>query len=229
MQQDKLTQMLEIVDSVTRSSFANIELEGVKGVFLDLDNTLYDYEPCNKKGYEAVVNKAEELGIATRKELEQAWVESRGKVHDQLKNQAASHSRLLYLHGALELLSGRSQPALALHLEACFWNAYIESMQLGREAEAFLNRLKSRSLKTCIVTDLTSHIQFRKWEKLNLEKFVDFIVTSEEAGMEKPHAPIFLRALEKLNLQPAEVIMVGDNYEKDVLGGTGMGIRSYLI
>jgi putative hydrolase of the HAD superfamily len=55
------------------------------------------------------------------------------------------------------------------------------------------------------------------------------MLSSEEAGIEKPSPVIFGKALSKLNLKAEEVIMIGDNEEKDILGAEAMGIKSYLI
>jgi HAD superfamily hydrolase (TIGR01509 family) len=214
---------------LTKHRFAEISLEGIQGACLDLDDTLYAYEPCNKAGFLAVLERVEQEQIVEPLALEQAWKEARSSTHRQLSGQAASHSRLLYLHSALELLFGRSEPALALELESCFWNAYLQAMEWNPEAEAFLQRLKSAGISACIVTDLTSHIQFRKWAHLELHRYCDFMVTSEEAGLEKPNPMIFQKALSKLQLAPEQVIMVGDNHEKDILGATQLGMRAYLI
>ena len=215
--------------SLTKHRFNEISLEGIQGACLDLDDTLYAYEPCNKAGFRAVLNRVEQQQIVAPSALEQAWKEARNRTHQQLKGQAASHSRLLYLHTALELLLGRSEPGLALELETCFWDAYLNAMEWNPDAEAFLQGLRSAGIRTCIVTDLTSHIQFRKWAHLDLRRYCDFMVTSEEAGLEKPNPIIFQKALSKLQLAPEQVIMVGDNHEKDILGALQLGMRAYLI
>jgi putative hydrolase of the HAD superfamily len=46
---------------------------------------------------------------------------------------------------------------------------------------------------------------------------VDYLVSSEEAGAEKPDPKVFELSLEKLGLKKDEVVMIGDNYEKDIM------------
>jgi HAD superfamily hydrolase (TIGR01549 family) len=220
---------MSMSSGMNKHTFSSINLEGIEGACLDLDDTLYAYEPCNKAGYRAVLDRVEQTQLIGVMALEEAWKEARSNTHRQLSGQAASHSRLLYLHTALELLFGRSEPALALELESCFWDAYLQAMTWNPEAETFLQRLKATGIRTCIVTDLTSHIQFRKWAHLGLQRYCDFMVTSEEAGLEKPNPVIFQKALGKLQLAPEQVIMVGDNHEKDILGAIQLGMRAYLI
>ena len=79
------------------------------------------------------------------------------------------------------------------------------------------------------MSDLTAHIQYRKIQKLNIGKYIDFIVTSEESGREKPHAYPFMLALEKLKLTNKDLFMVGDSFKKDIVGALNMGIESYWL
>ncbi len=80
-----------------------------------------------------------------------------------------------------------------------------------------------------IVSDLTTHIQLRKIHKLGLSQYVDVLVTSEEAGSEKPHAIMFLLALNKLDVSPHEAIFVGDNPINDIEGANAVRMDSVLI
>ncbi|MEZ4606819.1 MAG: HAD-IA family hydrolase [Deinococcales bacterium] len=54
-------------------------------------------------------------------------------------------------------------------------------------------------------------------------------MTSVSFGYRKPHASIFSYVLEQLSLQPDEAIMIGDSWEKDVLGAYGAGLRAVLF
>ena len=53
-------------------------------------------------------------------------------------------------------------------------------------------------------------------------------MTSEEAGKEKPDKKMFTLAMEKLNLFPEQIIMIGDSFQKDVKGAEAVGIHSIL-
>ena len=55
---------------------------------------------------------------------------------------------------------------------------------------------------------------------------VDCMVTSEEAGVEKPAPGIFNLCLEKLRLPAGEVCFVGDNLERDVKGAMAAGMQA---
>ena len=57
-----------------------------------------------------------------------------------------------------------------------------------------------------------------------MSNYINYIVTSEEAGVEKPHPYIFINALTKINAKAEEAIMIGDDLKKDVKGAKNMHI-----
>ncbi len=65
--------------------------------------------------------------------------------------------------------------------------------------------------------------------ELGLEPYLDFVITSEEAGADKPHPPIFLAALDRAGVNASEAVHVGDQYKLDVVGARGVGITPVLI
>jgi putative hydrolase of the HAD superfamily len=62
-----------------------------------------------------------------------------------------------------------------------------------------------------------------------LESYLDLVVTSKEIGADKPEPPIFLAALERAGVNAREAVYVGDQYQTDVLGARGVGIKPILI
>jgi putative hydrolase of the HAD superfamily len=62
-----------------------------------------------------------------------------------------------------------------------------------------------------------------------LLEHVDAVVTSAEAGVAKPGAGIFERALELGAAAPADAVHVGDSLENDVAGARAAGIRPILL
>ena len=133
---------------------------------------------------------------------------------------------MLYFQRMFENLKMNAQ-LHALKTYEIYWDVFLKSMKLYEGAGIFLQLTKD--VPICLVTDLTAHIQHRKLLELNIEKYINFMVSSEEAGIEKPHSHIFEMALSKLKLQPNDVIMIGDNFQKDIVGASLLGIRSFWI
>ncbi len=65
--------------------------------------------------------------------------------------------------------------------------------------------------------------------ELGLDTYLNFTVTSQEAGATKPQPAIFLAALERAGVNAPEAAHVGDQYKLDVVGARGVGINPILI
>lgn len=207
----------------------DISFDNKQGILWDLDNTLYLYEPTHKAAYAACRAMAElKFGIS-RSDFDTNWKLARNKVHQTLHGQGASHSRLLYLQNLHELWKGHTNTEFALVLEEHYWSVFLDHIQWRQGALELMQRAHASGLQMAIVTDLTAHIQLRKFDKLGLDRYVKYLISSEEAGVEKPEPYIFLLALEKLNLKPEQVIMIGDSFEKDIQGAQNLNISAYLI
>ena len=206
-----------------------IPLEGVKGILLDLDDTLYPYQPCHEKAIGSCEHAAHlKYGIPPE-QFQTLLKHARSIVHKDLHSQGASHSRLLYFQKLYEMHAGHTHAEFALNLESIYWDVFLSEMQWHPGAKEFIENAIDRGLKICIITDLTAQIQLQKCLHLGLQNLIHFVVSSEEAGVEKPNPFIFELALQKLNLNANEVIMIGDSAEKDMLGADNLNIKSFLI
>jgi HAD superfamily hydrolase (TIGR01549 family) len=65
--------------------------------------------------------------------------------------------------------------------------------------------------------------------EVGLAEFFAFILPSAEIGVEKPDGRIFSLALQRLELEPQEVVHIGDSYEADVVGARAVGITPILL
>ncbi|WP_242927923.1 YjjG family noncanonical pyrimidine nucleotidase [Pontibacter vulgaris] len=75
-----------------------------------------------------------------------------------------------------------------------------------------------------IITNGFKDIQYIKMSASNLHGYFGEVVTSECCGHKKPDKRIFEHALERINVNPAECLMIGDNLECDVEGARAAGI-----
>ena len=200
-----------------------------KAVLFDLDNTLYDYKPVHKKALSEVYK-------ILKKEVKISWNEfirlfeiSRAEINRELSGTASSHDRVLYFQRLVEKSHNTIESDVVLKLYNAYWDTFLKNIKLREGVMQTLKKLKKIGIKTAIVSDLTTHIQLRKMSKLGITPYIDVLVTSEEAGSEKPHPIMFLLALNKLNILPSDAIIVGDNPVNDIEGGNSVGLETILI
>lgn len=197
----------------------------MKAIVMDLDNTLYDATAAYQRGEAAALRLgAEILGLSPEVWAE-AWNAGKARTKELLKDCAAQHHRLFYIQHALEYL-GRSPFDHAEEIYEAYWQAALGGMELFAGVEDFLQQAKANGIKLALCTDMTAAMQYRKIRRLGLDKYLDVLVTSEEAGMEKPAAQMFNLVLDKLGVTANEAIMIGDSLPKDVEGAKKAGLRA---
>jgi putative hydrolase of the HAD superfamily len=190
----------------------------IRGVLLDLDDTLYDEMTFVQA---AMRNVAEFL--AKRSSLESQQIEremmailreqGRGNVFDTWldRNHTSERIRVRQL---VEVYRS-TEPRLELY----------------PEAEEVLAELRSCGFLLGVITDGFFDVQARKIKALGLAEKVNKIWCTDEYGPGnwKPSPRPFRRALDKLGLQPEESVYVGNDVSKDFQGPRQIGMHAMHI
>ena len=197
-----------------------------KGVIFDIDGTLYDYQTNDIRAMKQLCAFVEEVLGVDEKIFRATYIEARKNIRARLHDTAAQHSRVLLIQTALEFL-GKNPFDYVLKMYDVYWNCFLDNMRPYDGAADFLRGLKAKGLKISTCTDMTAHIQYRKLAVLGLDKFFDFMVTSEETGYEKPAPIMFTTVLDKMNIAPHEAAYFGDTLDRDILGAVNVGIEPF--
>ena len=197
-----------------------------KAVIFDTDNTLYAYGPAHASATRAAVSKACKLVGCSEDAFVAAYTSARAEVKSQLGETAASHSRLLYFQRTIEILGLRTQLLMTLDIEQTYWRNFLSSSVLFPDVRDFIFDLRSIGVRTAIITDLTAQIQFRKIIYFGLDDSFDYVVTSEEAGADKPNKAPFAIALNKLQVATDDIWMIGDDPISDIRGAAAFGMTT---
>jgi putative hydrolase of the HAD superfamily len=96
------------------------------------------------------------------------------------------------------------------------------------ESRAVLDALQSR-VKLGIITNGASDIQRAKIEGSGLDHYFDAILVSGEEGFGKPKPEIFRLAIDRMGVDEATAVMIGDSLALDVAGAAAVGIRSVWV
>jgi putative hydrolase of the HAD superfamily len=181
-------------------------------VVLDLDNTMYAYEPCHRAAMSAVSRELENRLDLPRSKWDTPYEQSKVRTKARLGEVASSHSRLAYFKGMLENLGMQSQIEVALQLENLYWGEFIRQIK------------KSKNLDRFLETARETGIQIRKLHKLGVIDMLSGLVTSEEVGADKPDLRFLDYITNQLGISGDYWWVVGDDPKKD--GGFSKSLPS---
>lgn len=91
-----------------------------------------------------------------------------------------------------------------------------------------LDGLIARGMRLAVVSNWDSRLP-ALLEKLGLSDRFEFVLTSAEAGLSKPHPHIFQEAARRLALPPESIVHVGDSDWEDIEGAAAAGIHGILL
>ncbi len=212
--------------------FPKVSLKGVKGVLIDLDDTLYHALPAHQCAMQAVYGLFAPFCAMNfeqfNDELGSVW----DLIFDEMGNVPMAHHRMTVFQRFAEKYKIEKPYSIATRANMVYFNnvlAVLKKQGPDEKALKFLKRCYKKKIPVCVVTDLFAHIQSQKLKALDLTRYVDYIVANDEVGFDKPHPKMFARALEKLNLTEKDVVMIGDNLKKDIEGAEKLGIRAYQV
>ena len=112
--------------------------------------------------------------------------------------------------------------------------ALVETLLYGHVGSITMDTVTADALRNAretgwtigVVTNGTTAQQTLKIQKVGLERYVDAVVISEAAGVQKPDPQIFEIAAHRLGAELAGGWMVGDHPRADIMGGRAAGLRT---
>lgn len=200
-----------------------IAIMTIKTVLFDLDGTLYDYDTAHGIALQTITEEASKILALPPSAFQKLYQKScREQKQHSGAACAAIHSRLIRFQLILEWLE---QPLrYAPQWDRLYWETLMEHMTPTTGAVECMHRLKQTGYKLGVGTNMTADYQFEKLSRLGLLDDMDFIVSSEEAGAEKPDARLFQLCVEKSACQPEECAFVGDQLVSDAEGARKAGL-----
>ncbi|MEA3201222.1 MAG: phosphoserine phosphatase [Thermoplasmata archaeon] len=116
---------------------------------------------------------------------------------------------------------------------AWFWATFVatqrRTIRLHADAEQALAWARAKGYQIWVLTDADPYFLRDVLAGTGLAERWDGVVTAAEAGYPKPDPRLFLHALSRAGALPADAIMVGDSYERDLLGARAAGIHRAVL
>lgn len=195
-------------------------------LFFDLDRTLWDFDANSKVALETIYGE---------QELQSKLEVSFNEFHQQymLYNEQCWKA---YREGKMSKEILRFQRFL-LSLEHFGYGNKKLSQQMGeRYVEIspyqtrlipgtmdLLSRCQALGYEMHVITNGFEEIQDIKLDNSGIRDFFGHIITSEGIGERKPHPIVFEHALQLTNSSAEESVMIGDDFEADIVGAKQAG------
>jgi putative hydrolase of the HAD superfamily len=196
-----------------------------KHIFFDLDRTLWDFEANTLETFREIYQKYNLSGYFTDyqsfhdKYTEINHVLWQDYLDGKLKKEIL---RTLRFQQTLER-NGLDDKELAEKIGLDYIALSPMKTILFPHTIETLQYLKSK-YELHIITNGFNEVQFVKLQNCGLEPYFTAVVTSEKAGYQKPRKEIFEYSLKRVNAKKKESIMIGDDYEIDIVGARNAGI-----
>ena len=116
---------------------------------------------------------------------------------------------------------------LAKKIDELWWN-YAE-LQAYSDVSKTLSQLKSKRIKTGIVTNAFEKDYQQIMQKLAWTDYFDIVIGIDACNKAKPDKAIFICAVNRLRVSPEETIFVGDSLKHDYEGAKRAGLKPLII
>lgn len=203
----------------------------IKAVLTDIDDTITDTQSLYKAALHVccdVFNDYTGLKYSID-DFNKLYTKAREDVKSLVPTSAAKHNRAIYFQRLVENLDFQTDFDLIHSLYEAYYDHVYENMTLYPGVLEFFSWLKETGRKIVAVSDGNTHVRIKKLYRLGIGKYIDYLVSSEEVGVEKPSNQPFLVALNKVQLSAQDVIFIGNKAESDIRGANRLGIISVEI
>ena len=195
-------------------------------VLFDLDDTLFDHAHSARTALDVIRSSHRCFSAIDLDELNRSHSTILEALHGDvavgrvpLDLARAERFRRLFRIAGVD-----ADDTLSAATATAYRQAYIDARRAVDGAADLLAALRSHA-RIAIVTNNLVAEQREKLRHCGLDRYVDVLMASEEAGVSKPDPQIFEMALDRLHCRPEAAVMVGDSWENDIVGAQAAGIR----
>jgi len=203
-----------------------IFMANYKHLFFDLDRTLWDFESNSIDTFRDIFAKHQLDKIfpdfdtfitVYKRNNEELWAKYRT---GEIKKETLRTDRFLLTLKEF----GVDDINLAQKIGDDYITISPTKSRVFPHTHDVLDYLKQKGYKMHIITNGFNEVQFIKLRNCDLEKYFDNVITSENAGYQKPRKEVFHYAVSSVNAKKDTCLMIGDDPDTDMLGAKNYGM-----
>ena len=197
-----------------------------KNLFIDLDDTLWDTYHNNKECLEEVYTDYKfDRFYASFEAFFATYMPNNLSLWEQYREGAIDKPTLI-VERFLHILRpfGISDPSYVIALNRDFLNRTTLKTRLIPGSIETLDYLKSAGYRLFILSNGFREVQSKKLFNAGLSPYIERMILSEDAGINKPHKQIFDFALINTNSRRSQSLMIGDSWDADIAGAFNAGM-----
>ncbi|GAA4278180.1 YjjG family noncanonical pyrimidine nucleotidase [Aquimarina mytili] len=197
----------------------------IKHIFFDLDHTLWDFDKNSSLAFEMLFEKFNvNLQIDDFIEKYQPINMKYWKLYreERVSKKHLRRNRLIEAFTAF---------GIEFHIDTIdtMSDDYIDFLPLNNYlidgTKELLEYLKPK-YEMHIITNGFKEVQNNKLASSGIKHYFKTITNSEEVGVKKPNPFIFEHAIRVSGADITNSVMIGDNYEADILGAQAFGLKT---
>ena len=197
-----------------------------KHIFFDLDHTLWDFEANSKKALQQIFEEQNlgEKGIPSFESFHAKYLPINDRYWARYHHGFVPKEKLRVgrFHDTLKEFNVDDE-VLAEAIAASYLSISPKMTALFADAMEVLKYLQDK-YALHLITNGFAEVQWLKIEHSGLKPFFEHIIISEEVGTQKPAKEIFEIAMERAKTNADECIMIGDNFNTDIVGARNAGM-----
>lgn len=200
-------------------------------IFFDLDHTLWDFETNSLETLNEIFEKyvLKATGIPDAKAFVEVYHNHNHRLWSDYRQGKIEKEELRVQRFELCLNDfGINDPGLAEAIANDYVSISPTKTNLFPHVHEILAYLKSK-YRLHIITNGFVEVQYTKLEHSGLRSYFTEVITSEEAGANKPDPVIFHYAMKRANATAETSLMIGDNEEVDIVGARLAGLDQVLF
>ncbi len=200
-------------------------------LFFDLDRTLWDFDTSASITFKEIYkkHKLKSRGIETVDIFHEVYSKHNEALWDKYRVGGITKEVLRGKRFVMTLNEfGIEDSQLGEAIGDDYVTLSPQNVSLFPHAFEILDYLEPKYILH-LITNGFSETQYTKLKVSGLGKYFKEVITSEEAGVKKPDGRIFQFALDRAGANLQESLMIGDDYEVDIIGARNFGMDQVLF